>query len=256
MLTYETILIPYLKSKRKLHIYLPDNYHTNKKRYSTLYFFDGHNLFEDNNATYGRSWRMSDYMQSSMDQCIIVGIECNHEGNKRIEEYTPYDFVDSQLGAIKGESIKFSNWIVKKLIPYIESKYRTKTDCIHRAIGGSSMGGLCSIYTWYSFENTFNSCICISPYFTPIYDKLLKTFNNCKKRKQFIYLSWGANEDKRKIDFAIVSKININIIQSLHQQSFNIYTNLLLEGNHSEESWEKEIPTFMQALSENTKFFH
>ena len=40
---------------RPLHIYLPDDYATSLDRYPVLYMFDGHNLFSDEDATYGKS---------------------------------------------------------------------------------------------------------------------------------------------------------------------------------------------------------
>ncbi|MCB6314258.1 alpha/beta hydrolase-fold protein, partial [Gordonibacter pamelaeae] len=36
-----------------LHIYLPQDYEQGNKRYPVLYMFDGHNLFYDEDATFG-----------------------------------------------------------------------------------------------------------------------------------------------------------------------------------------------------------
>ena len=41
---------------RKLHIYLPDDYDQTNERYPVMYFFDGHNLFFNEDATYGKIW--------------------------------------------------------------------------------------------------------------------------------------------------------------------------------------------------------
>ena len=41
---------------RPLHIYLPDDYDQSQERYPVMYFFDGHNLYRDEDATYGKSW--------------------------------------------------------------------------------------------------------------------------------------------------------------------------------------------------------
>ena len=38
-------------TSRPLHIYLPDNYFESEKRYPVMYFFDGHNLFFNEDAT-------------------------------------------------------------------------------------------------------------------------------------------------------------------------------------------------------------
>lgn len=44
--------------------------------------FDGHNLFEDQEATYGKSWGLKDYLDHSGLPLIVVGMECNHRGQQ------------------------------------------------------------------------------------------------------------------------------------------------------------------------------
>ena len=53
--------------------------------------FDGHNLFLNSDATYGKSWGLADFLDHYDKKLIIVGIECNHEGNERLSEYCPYN---------------------------------------------------------------------------------------------------------------------------------------------------------------------
>ena len=54
-----TIQIPSLSgnTKRRAYIYLPESYNKDlNKRYPVMYMFDGHNVFFDADATYGKSW--------------------------------------------------------------------------------------------------------------------------------------------------------------------------------------------------------
>ena len=45
--------------ERYAYIYLPKSYFKNpERRYPVLYMFDGHNVFFDEDATYGKSWGM------------------------------------------------------------------------------------------------------------------------------------------------------------------------------------------------------
>ena len=57
MLIQEKIFLPIANEERMLHIYLPDDAKKNEK-FPVLYMFDGHNLFVDEDATYGKSWGM------------------------------------------------------------------------------------------------------------------------------------------------------------------------------------------------------
>ena len=78
------------KKPRPLHIYLPDNYDYTNERYPVMYFFDGHNLFNDEDATYGKSWGMKEFLKWWSKDMIIVGIECGHGEGERLSEYLPY----------------------------------------------------------------------------------------------------------------------------------------------------------------------
>ena len=84
---------------RRAYIYLPESYDKQKdKRYPVMYMFDGHNVFFDSDATYGKSWGMDAYMRRSKKDLIIVAVECNHEGNNRIVEYSPINYENATLG--------------------------------------------------------------------------------------------------------------------------------------------------------------
>ena len=49
---------------RSAYICLPDAYtHDINRRFPVLYMFDGHNLFFDSHATYGKSWGLKEYME-------------------------------------------------------------------------------------------------------------------------------------------------------------------------------------------------
>ena len=109
---------------RTLHIYLPGQYDASDERYPVMYFWDGHNLFYDSDATYGKSWGLREFLDGWTKDMIVVGIECSHEGNHRLDEYCPYDA--NLLGIdIEGEGDKTLDWVTESLKPYIDSRFRT-----------------------------------------------------------------------------------------------------------------------------------
>ena len=93
MIIVRKIQIPGLETAkpRRLYIYLPKDYEVSDRRYPVLYMFDGHNVFYNSHATYGKSWGMKEYLQKTKLPLIVVGIESNREG-KRLSEYSPWDF--------------------------------------------------------------------------------------------------------------------------------------------------------------------
>lgn len=142
MVIKEMVHITPYHLERMLHIYLPDDYEESEARYPVMYMYDGHNLFYNEDATYGKSWGLQEFMRQWENQLIIVGIECNHEGNKRLEEFSPYDFRDFDGQRIHGTGKVFMQWVVDELKPLIDSHFRTKPEREYTGIGGSSMGGL------------------------------------------------------------------------------------------------------------------
>ena len=83
--TFDVSITPYGLTRRTF-VYLPDDCQTSGKKYPVLYMFDGHNLFFDSTATYGTCWGLKEYCDAHPNW-IIAAPECNHEGNKRLEEY-------------------------------------------------------------------------------------------------------------------------------------------------------------------------
>ena len=72
---------------RRAYIWLPDYYYEDDlRRYPVMYMFDGHNVFFDSDATYGKSWGMNSFMTWSKKPLIIVAVECNHQGSNRLKE--------------------------------------------------------------------------------------------------------------------------------------------------------------------------
>ena len=141
---------------RRAYICLPDDYDANPdKRYPVMYMFDGHNVFFDEDATFGKSWGMAKYMQTHHHDLIIVGIECNHEGNRRLVEYAPLTYTNSEHGHIKGKGSIMMNWLIRTLKPYIDENYRTLTDRKNTIIAGSSMGGLIALYGATVYNHIF-----------------------------------------------------------------------------------------------------
>ena len=72
------VTIPRLSghAERRVYLYLPQSYiEEPDRRYPVMYMFDGHNVFFDSDATYGKSWGMNHYMEASQKQLIIVAVE-------------------------------------------------------------------------------------------------------------------------------------------------------------------------------------
>lgn len=244
------ITIPELtgEEKRKLYIYLPKSYDEQvDKYYPVLYMFDGQNVFFDNDATYGKSWGMKEYMEYTDTQVIIVAPACNQNpDNGRLREYTPFAFKEKSVGSIKSLGKVTMEWIINELKPNIDKNFRTLTDRENTFIAGSSMGGLMSLYAITKYNHIFSKAAALSPSIWTGVQKLAKIIKKAEIDKNtIVYMDYGTEElsnHKNMIQkFAMISSL-------LMKKDIRVTTRIVPNGMHCEASWEKQIPFFMNTL--------
>lgn len=118
-----------LKMERKFAVYLPPDYETSSRSYPILYLL--HGLGDDQTG-----WIQYGEVKKIADNSIKNG------------DTTPMIIVmpDANTGRIGYFNIPSQRWMYEdfffeELMPYVESKYRIKSDKRFRAISGLSMGG-------------------------------------------------------------------------------------------------------------------
>ena len=151
--------------QRRVYVYLPTMYEADpERRYPVLYMFDGQNVFFDADATYGKSWGVADYLDYTDTPLIVAAVECNAgANNERLVEYSPYRFDDPQFGHFDGKGQATMSWYIHRFKPFIDRSFRTLPDREHTFIGGSSMGGLMSLYALLQYNDTFSRAAALSP---------------------------------------------------------------------------------------------
>lgn len=250
MILDQELYMTELDEMRKCFIYLPDNYEKTKKKYPVLYMFDGHNLFYDEYATYGRAIHLHEHIENLGLDLIVVGQECSHHGNDRLNEYAPYPFYDMQFGDFEGLGDKTMNFFIHDLKPYMDTHFRTKPSRENTFIGGSSCGGLMSLYASYKYSDIFSKAIVISPYILSSIDSIMNDIRGSQIHKNTsIYLSWGAKEESAMHGFVMQTKACTEVANLLLKKNVKIFFNVRENGRHCEEDWEKECDTFLRFLN-------
>lgn len=248
MVIKQEITIPPLTKgkKRNAYVYLPVGYGDSDERYPVMYMFDGQNLFDDGEATFGKSWGLKDYLDFTETPLIIAAVECNSVGNGRLSEYSPVDFSISGRPPIAGRGKIYMNWLVKNFKPYIDENFRTLPGRENTGIGGSSMGGLMTLYALSVYNAYFSKGAALSPSLwvcgAGVPDFITKT----KFRKNTtIYADYGSrelsNHSAQKSAFAATCSVLLN-------KGVYLTSRIVPDGTHCESSWEKQIPFFMNAL--------
>lgn len=244
------ITIPELTGdeKRKAYIYLPKSYQKNPdRRYPVLYMFDGHNVFFDSDATYGKSWGMKTYMDKTKTEVIIAAVECSHSPDHgRLREYSPFDFHDRYFGDIEGLGDITMNWMIHTFKPMIDQNFRTIPDREHTWIAGSSMGGLMSLYAFLQYNACFSRAAALSPSIWVNYSQIKNLIAAAELNpRSMIYLDYGSRElGKRSRMIREFGQITAQLML----RRVGVESRIIPGGEHCEASWERQIPFFMNTL--------
>ena len=153
----------FLRDPRDVIVYLPPDYEENvDRRYPVLYMHDGQNLFDAATAFCGNEWGLDEVAEEmigarQIEPIIIVGIY--NTGQRRIAEYTP---VRDRRGN-GGRARSYGKMLVDDLKPFIDREYRTLPDAANTGLGGSSLGGLVTLYLGLHYSKVFGKLIVMSP---------------------------------------------------------------------------------------------
>lgn len=243
---------------RTLYIYLPPGYATKKsKRYPVLYMHDGQALFDASQI--GQEWKMDETAErlitnGKIEPLIIVGI-----GNtpNRISEYTP---TSQRLGGM-GKSAKnaddekikmggkgglYADFILHKVKPLIDKSYRTRPQREWTALGGSSLGGLITLYIGLEHPDVFSELLVVSP--SVWWDErfiLQKVEALSKSTHQQIWLDIGTLEGEEAVEN--VELLYDKLLQKGWDQS-DIKLVIEKDAGHNERAWAKRVPGMLRFL--------
>ena len=231
---------------RRAYVYVPAAASYEERRFPVLYMFDGHNVFFDEHATYGKSWGMGEYLDRTGTPLIVAAVECNRAPDySRLSEYSPYDFSSDRFGDIKGRGGLTMDWLLNSFKPYIDSAYPTLPDRENTFIAGSSMGGLMSLYGVCHFNGTFSRGAALSPslgFGTDTLEELISTADIGENT--VLYMDIGETE----LDWP-GARLHFRTFCDLLLKKHVLLTLRIVPGGaHCEASWERQIPFFIPAL--------
>ena len=254
MLIKQDFYFHHLDAHRPLHIRVPDG----PGPFPVMYFFDGHNLFRDEDATYGKSWGLDEYLSGWDKQIIVVGMECAHEGNLRLSEYLPYGSGYSWLRGIEPLGDATMQALIYELKPYIDSNFPTIPFRECTGIGGSSMGGLMAAYAIVRYNVYISKAACVSPSLGSVSGKLWHEMNETDLSPDTrVFYSWGTmegyggvqNQDPWEEDTkSWLYRTNRVTANKIIARGGAAMLYCQVGGHHREADWEKQVPIFMPFL--------
>jgi predicted alpha/beta superfamily hydrolase len=211
---------------RDVIVYLPPDYEKDTakdtaRRYPVLYLHDGQNLFDAVHA--GMEWQVDETAErlirsGAIGPMIVVGVASAGSSDLRKDEYTPtyVEFKREDGVVLKGggKADLYGRLLVEELKPFIDRTYRTRPEAAATSLGGSSFGGLVTLYLGLKYPQIFGgTLLAVSPSVWWDDRVILKTVAALPARTgQRIWVDIGTAEgdddvaDTRRLRDALVAK--------------------------------------------------
>jgi predicted alpha/beta superfamily hydrolase len=184
------------RNTRTLRVWLPAEYDGwGETRYPVLYLNDGQNLFDAATAFAGVAWQAGKtaerlIAEKKIPPLIIVGID--NTGPNRLREYIPYRSADPRLIGPQGK--RYPEFLQREVMPLVEAYYSVAKGPENTGLGGSSLGGLITLYTQLAAPGIFGHLLIESPSLYVANRKILEESRRFRDWPFRVYLGMGTRE--------------------------------------------------------------
>ena len=237
----------FLRNQRDVVVYTPPGYaHQTARRFPVLYLQDGQNLFDGATSFIpGQDWRVGQTADASIngrvvEPLIIVG---TYNTKARVGEYTPTHV--PKLGG--GHADRYGKFLIEEVKPFVEREYRVLPGLRHTGIGGSSLGGLVSLYLGLKHSSIFGQIAALSPsvwwnqLFIHHFVKAMKV-----ARRPRIWLDIGTREGARIVQE--VERFRELLLQKGWRLEQDLHYERVEGAEHNELGWALRVRPFLQFL--------
>jgi enterochelin esterase-like enzyme len=247
LIKHEQLFSRHLRNQRDLIVYLPPGYHEQSHRaFPVLYLHDGQNLFDGSTAFGGTDWHVgqtADHFihQGQVEPLIIVGIY--NTGKERLREYTPTRA--PRLGG--GSANRYAKFLLEEVRPFLRNTYRILEGPENTGIGGSSLGGLVSLYLGLRKPKIFGKIAALSP---SVWwnERVILRFAAAAPVRPLprIWLDIGTREGPRIVDD--VERFRDILLGKGWQLGRDLQYHRVEGGEHNENAWAQRVGPFLQFL--------
>lgn len=240
----------YLPDQRDLIVYLPPGYEDEPERtYPVLYLHDGQNLFDGRTSfIQGRTWQVRENADfaieaGEVEPLVIVGIY--NAGDRRIFEYT-HEPNKQKAG---GEADAYGKLVTRELMPWIAHRYRVRHDRDSTGMGGSSLGGLVTLYLGLRHAKHFGKLALLSPSVWWNHKSILGYVNEHAPQiwqRPKIWLDVGDREGQRTL--RDVEHLARRLKANGWRPGETMHFEKAHEGAHDETSWAARVRPMLRFL--------
>ena len=245
-------------NERKIRVLLPAGYSdaANKdRRYPVLYLLDGQNVFDAclsdvSHHEWGADETVARLVAGNkIPPMIVVGVD--HAGRDRAREYLPYkDFVGNpDMDEPAGK--QFPDFMTREVLPLVDSQYRTLQGPANTGIGGSSYGGVASLYMLLAKPNTFGYGLIESPTLWVGMGQLVRDTNPLVAMPKRVFVGFGGKESSDKaVNDRLIGLVR-QVESNFHAAGYEAGTFRVVvdaDAQHTEAAWEQRLPGALEFL--------
>jgi predicted alpha/beta superfamily hydrolase len=239
-------------NKRTIRVLLPPGYDApeNKaRRYPVLYMLDGQNLFDACLSDVSHhEWGMDETVyrlvaERKIPPLIVVGVD--HAGKDRAHEYLPYKDYAFNPDMDEPAGKRFPDFLAREVMPLVDGHYRTLQGQPNTGIGGSSYGGVATLYALLAMPSRFGYGLIESPSLAIGMGQLVRDTSPLVALPVKVFVAFGGKEGD---DPVIVGKM-IGFIRQLENNfraagydDSNFRFVIEPHALHTETAWAQRLP--------------
>lgn len=239
-----------LRATRDLTVYLPPGYDEGAERaYPLLILQDGQNLFDPQTSFIrGHTWRVAETADEvigtgEVAPVVIAGVA--NGGEKRLAEYTPSR--DWKMGG--GDAGNYGEMLTRELLPFLRSKFRVTSEAAETGVGGSSLGGLLSLWLGLRYPETFGKLAVLSPSVWWNHKYIVSYLNDAAPelpQRPRIWLDVGDAEGRRTL--ADAELLAARLTTHGWREGVDLQFKRVAGGRHDEDSWAQRVGPMLRFL--------
>ena len=237
------------RNTRFLRVWVPAGYDSAEnsgKRYSVFYLNDGQNLFESATSFTGIEWQVGETAgrmnrEGLIPPMIFVGID--NARLERIKEYLPYRSMNPMV--LRPRGMQYPEFLVKEVMPFVARQCRVAKGAEHAVLGGSSLGGLISLYVAIAAPGVFGCVLLESPSLWVSNRQILRECRGFREWPEKVFVGVGTREVGRE-DKDLQTVENVRELERILRRSGLDERRLRVEiadgATHSEGAWAARFP--------------
>ena len=243
---------------RTLRVLVPPGYDAPENasvRYPVLYLLDGQNVFDACLSEVSHTeWGVDETVyrlirEGKVPPIIVVGID--HAGRDRAHEYLPYkDFVSND-NMREPAGKQFPDFLTNEVMPLVDGSYRTLQGRENTGLGGSSYGGVATLYALLAKPRRIGYGLIESPSLHIGMGQLVRDTDPLVAMPRRVFIAFGGKESDDAGFTArlvgLVRQVETNFRAAGYDDT-SIRVVIDPDARHTESAWAARLPGALEFL--------